>query len=105
VEAERLADNHAMERVVFLAALLLTACSTAPRPSSNECIGTATMSADGAITLNLRAEGAGGEIGDGAVIYPRDHPQYREVLNHLGGLKTGESKCVPPWLEREGTRS
>lgn len=58
------------------------------------------MAADGTITLNLRAEGQRGEIGDGAVTYKPDHAQYREVLKHVDGLKPGEDKCVPPWPDK-----
>lgn len=58
------------------------------------------MAVDGTITLNLRAEGSRGEIGDAALAYKRDHPQYRQVLDHLGGLKPGEDKCVRPWPDR-----
>ena len=58
------------------------------------------MAADGTITLNLRAEGQRGEIGDGAVTYPPDNAQYGEVLKHLNGLKPGEDKCVRPWPDK-----
>lgn len=75
--------------------LLLIACSTtAPAP---ENIGVATMSAERVITLQLRAEGPGGEIGDALFTYAPDHPDYGKVLEHLGGLAPGESKPAPPW--------
>ncbi len=67
-----------------------------PLPSS---IGVATMSNDGTITLRLRAEGPGGAIGDGNITYKRGDPQYEEVLHHVGGLKPGETKLVPPWKD------
>jgi len=60
-------------------------------------IGVATMMPDGTIVLHLRAEGANGLLGDAVFKYPPKHPEYREVLAHLGGLKPGESKPVPPW--------
>ena len=63
------------------------------RPS----IGSATMTPDGTIVLTLRAQGAGGTIGDGRFTYPKGHKEYDAVLKHLGGLKPGESKLVPPW--------
>jgi len=47
--------------------------------------------------MNLIARGDGGIIGHGTLVYPPGHPQYKEVLDHLGGLKEGEQKCVPPW--------
>ncbi len=55
------------------------------------------MAADGTISLQLRAEGPGGAVGDALLVYPPSHPQYREILAHLGGLSPGESKPVPPW--------
>ena len=63
-------------------------------------IGVARMEADGTIVLQLRAEGPGGSIGDALMRYPVGHPQYREILQHLGGLEKGQSKPVPPWPEK-----
>lgn len=61
-----------------------------------ESIGSASMAPDGIITLHLRATG-GGAVGDGMVVYRPSDPKYREVLDHLGGMKPGETKPVPPW--------
>jgi hypothetical protein len=80
--------------VILLSATLPLAA--APLPDS---IGAATMTPDGTITLRLRAEGEGGKIGEGNLTYKRGSPQYDEVLQHLGGLKTGETKAVPPWKD------
>ena len=55
------------------------------------------MLADGTIVLLLRAEGPGGAIGDGRLTYPKSHPDYQKIQSHLGGLKPGEHKPVPPW--------
>jgi hypothetical protein len=60
-------------------------------------IGQATMEPNGTIVLRFRAEGPGGMRGDGLLRYPPDHPQYRSVLDHLGGMRPGENKPVPPW--------
>lgn len=63
-----------------------------------ESIGQATMEADGTIVLYLRAQGSSsGASGDALIRYTLDHPQYRSILEHLGGLHPGESKPVPPW--------
>lgn len=64
-----------------------------------ESIGSATMKDDGTIVLQLRAEGPGGMLGDALVVYKPDDPKYQEILDHLGGLKPGEEKPVPPWPE------
>jgi len=63
-----------------------------------ESIGQATMEADGTIVLYLRAQASSsGASGDALIRYPLDHPQYRSILEHLGGLHPGETKPVPPW--------
>ena len=66
-------------------------------------IGMATMMEDGTIVLDLRAEVPGGGRGIGRLTYPPSHPQYPEVLSHLGGLRPGEQKLVPPWGDEEIT--
>jgi hypothetical protein len=61
-------------------------------------IGSARMKPDGTIVLQLRAtDPASGATGDAQFEYPPGHPQYKEVLKHIGGLKPGEEKPVPPW--------
>ena len=62
-----------------------------------ESIGEAQMLEDGTIVLDLRAEDDSGRRGDARFYYPKNHAEYREILDHLGGLKPGESKPVPPW--------
>ena len=64
---------------------------------SEASIGSAQMLPDGTLVLDLRAEGAGGKVGDSRLTYAKDHPNYSEVLAHLGGMKPGEVKPVPPW--------
>lgn len=93
---------YTLKHALITSVGFLAACSTAPHRTdpANDCIGSATMAADGTITLNLRAEGQRGEIGDGAMTYARDNAQYPEVLKHLGGLKPGEDKCVRPWPDK-----
>jgi hypothetical protein len=38
-------------------------------------------------------------IGDAMVVYKPGDPKYQETLEHLGGMKPGEEKSVPPWPE------
>ena len=59
-------------------------------------IGQATMEPDGTIILRLRAVSPGA-VGDAMLRYPPDHPQYKSILEHLGGLKPGDSKPVAPF--------
>lgn len=55
------------------------------------------MTQDGTIVLDLRAEGPGGDSGDARFTYPPEHKDYQMILKHLGGLKPGEAKPVPPF--------
>lgn len=72
---------------------------TTPQPPSQppaESIGQADMEADGTIILHLRAVSPTA-VGDALIRYPTDHPQYRMILEHLGGLEPGQSKPVRPF--------
>lgn len=60
-------------------------------------VGDAFMGQDGTIVMSLRAKGPGAQVGDAQVLFPKSHKEYQAVLQHLGGLKPGESKLVPPW--------
>ena len=62
-----------------------------------QSIGSARIEEDGTIVLQLRAEGPTGLNGDALLRYPPGHPDYNNILRHLGGLKKGEIKQVPPW--------
>ncbi len=62
----------------------------------DEYIGTATMDDDGTINMKLRAVGPG-IVGAGMVSYAKNHPNYREVLQHLGPIKPGVEVMVKPW--------
>jgi hypothetical protein len=64
---------------------------------SEETIGTATMKPDRTLVLQLRASGPGGAVGDGLFEYTPSHPQYAEVLKHVGPITPGQSKPVKPW--------
>jgi hypothetical protein len=71
---------------------------TVEKPAAaGESIGSAKMKDDGTLVLMLRAEGAGGLVGDALITYKPDDPKYKKTLEHLGGLKPGEEKPVPPW--------
>lgn len=65
------------------------------KPESS--IGRATMDENRTITLDLQAIGPNGEKGTGRLVYAKGHPQYNEILQHLGGLKPNENKPVRPF--------
>jgi len=60
-----------------------------------ESIGMANMSADGVITVRLRAS-LRDQTGEGVLTYAPDDLQYEEIKQHLGGIAPGESKPMPP---------
>jgi hypothetical protein len=71
-----------------------------------DSIGVATMESDGTICLQLRAETEDGTtIGDAFFRYPPSDENYEEILAHIGGLKPGETKPVPPWDDDEDSES
>ena len=102
-------------RVPLVLLLMLCGCSgrssvpATPKPAdpaaagSAKSIGEARMKDDGTVVLTLRADGPGKTVGDALLEYKRDHPQYQKVLEHLGGLKPGERKPIPPWPDEAGT--
>ncbi len=61
-----------------------------------ESIGTATMAADGTITLQLRSLWPN-PIAEGTLTYAPDDPQYEDMKRHVGGLEKGQSKPLPPF--------
>jgi hypothetical protein len=80
-------------------------------------IGSAEMERDGTIRLHLRAppfpappEGLRPSvpwprpeetIGYGEIELAPGDPSYEDLLRHLGGLRPGQSKPVPPWRPEE----
>ena len=66
-------------------------------------IGVATMSKDGTITLKIRSLGPG-PICEDEILYDPSDPHYKSVLTHLGGLRPGEVKPVPPWPDKPETK-
>ncbi len=62
-----------------------------------ESIGVAWLADDGTLNMQLRAEGDGGAVGDALIQYKPGDKDYESSLRHVGGLKKGEKKPVPPW--------
>ena len=60
-------------------------------------IGTAEMKADGTIVLRLRAELPGGGSGEGQIVYPPSHPEYRKIMEHVSPIAPGQTVLVRPW--------
>lgn len=60
-------------------------------------IGEAWMEDNGEIILQLFSKDDKGTSGQATFRYPKDHPQYKDILTHINGLKPGERKGVLPW--------
>lgn len=99
---------------VVLAALLpvITGCAgkqnmsahgpaAANAAGKSNSIGVAWLEKDGTLVLQLRADGAGGTVGDGMFRYKPNEKDYAVMIEHIGGLKVGETKPVPPWSAGE----
>jgi hypothetical protein len=67
--------------------------SSSSSSSAAPSIGVARMLADGTLELDLRGPGGA----EARLVYPPTHAKYKETLAHLGGMKPGEEKPVPPW--------
>ena len=59
-------------------------------------IGTATMESDQTIVVRLHRTCDGMNV-SGSVQYSLSSPHYKKVLDHLGGMKPGETKLVPAY--------
>jgi hypothetical protein len=61
----------------------------------------AHMLANGTILIGIRAPGAASDAPLQAVLMvePGD-TQYEVVIAHVGGLKPGETKPIPPWPDQ-----
>ena len=66
-------------------------------PDANRSIGIVTMLPEGTLRLQLRAELQGGTVGDSVLLVKPGEKSYEETIRHVGGIKIGESKQVPPW--------
>lgn len=58
-------------------------------------IGDASM--DKAETIFMRLRRAGNVSTDAPLQYKKGSPHYKNVIDHLGGMKPGDIKLVAPW--------
>ncbi len=90
---------------LFIVLLVLT-CSGSPTyaeaqaikqdEKQEQFIGVATMEDDSTIVL-LRAKSPHGGIGEGTLVYPPTHPDYQNILSHIGSIRKGQTVPVKPW--------
>jgi len=75
---------------------------SAPRKENLEApitIGSAKMLPDGTLELMLRATDGKGMVGDALLKLAPGDKDYDMWLRHLGGMKPGEEKFIPPFPE------
>jgi hypothetical protein len=81
-------------------AIDLTLCAkiqATAEETPKDSIGVATMKDDGTIVLRLKAKSPHGAVGEGILIYPPTHPQYQDILSHIGPIRKGQTVPVKPW--------
>lgn len=91
-----------MIRRAPLAALLFTLPGDvlcAESPDSTPSVGVATMLPNGTILVGIRAPEPGGQLQAVLMVEPGD-TNYQQIIDHVGGLKPGETKSIPPWPEQ-----
>jgi hypothetical protein len=95
---KRAAINNAFRYLVVATIVLLPAACGRPKqaPADFGSVGVASMDPDGTIHLQLRSEIHGGIAEAVDTVKPGDL-RYAATLKHLGGLKPGEDKAIPPW--------
>lgn len=70
-------------------------------PPADDSVGSAEMDKDGTLRLMLRTETADGMIGEMTMTVPRGDPRHAGFVAHLGGMKPGDAKPIPPFPEPE----
>jgi hypothetical protein len=68
-------------------------------PEAPASVGSAEMAKDGTLRLMLRAETADGMIGEMTMVVPPGDPRYAGYVAHLGGMRPGDAKPIPPFPE------
>lgn len=70
-----------------------------PDDATPASVGMAEMKDDGTLYLHLRTETGDGTVGEALMIVPKDDKRYRDMLDHLSGMKPGETRPIPPFPE------
>jgi hypothetical protein len=62
-----------------------------------EYVGQASMEDDGTIVLQMHRTGDGIFVSAPPFRYPKSHPKYQYILDHLGPMHPGEHRLVKPF--------
>ncbi len=84
---------------LVLVPLLLAGCASNEQSAEDDFLwsSTATIDEQGTITLRLRSKEEGMTAANGLYQYPVGHPQYDYIAQHVGRLRVGQWKSVPPF--------
>jgi len=74
-----------------------------PARSQPENVGSAYMQPDGTLEMSLRTETNDGTIGEAFLVIPKGDPRYPGMVAHLGGIKPGEGRTIPPFPAPEAS--
>ena len=91
-----------MIRAAPLVALFLAISGdvlAAENPASEPSVGVARMLENGTILVGIRGPGPGGPLQAVLMVEPGD-TNYQQIIDHVGGLKPGETKSIPPWPDQ-----
>ena len=72
-----------------------------PARPAPENVGSAFMKPDGTLELSLRTETPDGTIGEALLVVAKDDPRYAGMVKHLGGIRPGEGRTIPPFPAEE----
>lgn len=86
-------------KIAFLTLSLLASVATNPEAPTQigDPIGTVTMHSDGSLLMNLLSVGCTDLIAEAQLKVTTDQMNYKDILDHVGGLKPSETKTVLAW--------
>jgi hypothetical protein len=82
--------------LAFSGTALAAENSRTETPAAEPPVGVATMLQNGTILVGVRERDSDVRAGAVLMVEPGD-TTYQRLLDHLGGLKPGETKSIPPW--------
>jgi hypothetical protein len=85
--------------MVALASSFSGAAWAAENPDAEKSIGVATMLQNGTILVGVRGRDSDSRAQAVLMVEPGDS-NYQLIIDHLGGLKPGETKPIPPWPDQ-----
>src|SRR5258706_12497921 len=68
----------------------------AEKPDPAPSVGVATMLENGTILIGIRGPAPDGPLQAVLMVEPGD-TNYQQIIDHIGGLRPGETKSIPPW--------